>query len=767
MAEVWRAGECCVVVRVSGTVQGVGFRPFVYNLARELGLRGRVWNSSQGVVIELEGPGEAIDKLVEGLRTRAPVLARIEDISTERIRPRGYREFTIVASRSEEGVTLIPPDVAACRECLEDVLDRENRRFRYPFTNCTNCGPRFTIVLCTPYDREKTTMASFQMCRECREEYEDPINRRFHAQPNACPVCGPHLTLLDASGREVVVEDALGAAVSLILDGRLLAIKGLGGFHLACDALNRDAIVLLRRRKRRSHKPLAVMVPDLAWAERLCLVGPEERQLLQSPASPIVLLRRRPDSLAPEEVAPGNRYLGVFLPYTPLHHLLLRGANRPLVMTSGNLTDEPICRESEEALQRLAGIADYFLVHNRGIRSRCDDSVMLVVDGTPLSLRRSRGFVPRPVHLSMKLEAQVLGCGGDLKNSFCLGKDAWAVPSQYIGDLQGYLNARFWKEALEHMSQLLSFRPEIVAHDMHPGYLSTRLALGLECEVTVAVQHHHAHVVSVMAEMGLEEAVGVALDGTGYGPDGTVWGGEFLLSRYDDFERMAHLEQVPMPGGEMAIRQPWRMALSHLHAAFGDAMEELDLPFMKGLDQAKVYRVLQVLRKGVRSPTTSSMGRLFDAVSSLLGLRQEVTYEGQAAVELQMVSEQKVSDSYPVVVADGGRPWRVLTGPIVRSVVEDLLAGVARRTIAGRFHNAVVGIIDAVAARIAQETGVRQAVLSGGVFQNAIISSGARRRLEARGLKVYLPKEMPPNDQGIALGQVLVAAAKEGVTRCV
>jgi hydrogenase maturation protein HypF len=766
MAETRAREDRSVLIRVGGTVQGVGFRPFVYNLARELGLRGRVWNSSQGVLIDLEGLESSIQDFIDGLRRRAPALARVEAVEVEERGPRGFGDFRIETSRSDEGVTLIPPDVATCRECLDDVWNLRDRRFRYPFTNCTSCGPRFTIILGTPYDRERTTMASFRMCEACRREYEDPGDRRFHAQPNACPRCGPRLALLDGEGRPLEVDDPLRAAASLIREGRIVAIKGLGGFHLACNATDREAVMLLRRRKRRPDKPLAIMVPDMEWVERLCILGQEERRLLESPASPIVLMRRRPGCELPEEVAPGNRYLGLFLPYSPLHHILLREVGLPLIMTSGNVTDEPICRDNGEAIERLQKVADCFLVHDRDIRSRCDDSVMMVVEGRSISLRRSRGFVPQPVRLSVILEAGILGCGADLKNSFCLARDSWAVLGQYIGDLQGYLNARFWGEALEHMASLLSFQTEIVAHDMHPGYVSTGLARSMPASAHVAVQHHHAHVVACMAEAHLDEAIGVAFDGTGYGTEGTVWGGEFLASRLEDFERVAHLEQVPMPGGEMAIRQPWRMALSHLHSAFGGDVVDLDIPFLRSLDEVMLSKVLSLVERRVSAPMTSSMGRLFDAVSSILGLRQEVTYEGQAAVDLQMLVHPEERGAYPVVVVDGSRPWQILTGPIIRSIVEDIQEGLPNARIAARFHNTVAAIIHHVVARMAQETGVDNVVLSGGVFQNSILASAASRFLERQGLKVHLPREVPPNDQGIALGQVVVAAAKEGVLRC-
>ncbi len=755
-----------VLIRVRGTVQGVGFRPFVYNLAKGLGLKGRVWNSSQGVFTDVEGLGRSLEAFISGLRTKAPTLASVERVSVEELPREGFRNFEIVASRAEEGTTLVPPDVATCRECYDDIVDRKNRRYRYAFTNCTNCGPRFTIILKTPYDRGKTTMARFVMCPQCSEEYEDPGNRRFHAQPNACPVCGPRITILDGRGRRVTSPDPIAQAVSIIQDGRILAVKGLGGFHLACDAMNRGAVLDLRRRKRRPHKPLAVMVPDESWAERLCVVTEKERELLLSPSRPIVLLRRRAGCPLPRDVAPRNKYVGLFLPYTPLHHLLLSEADRPLIMTSGNLTDEPICRGNDEAVARLKGIADYFLLHDRDIHARCDDSVVMVVDARCVPLRRSRGYVPQPIKLGLTLEAEILGCGADLKNTFCLARGDTAFPGQYIGDLQSYRNTQFWREGLEHMKSLLSFEPEIVAYDLHPGYISTEMARSLDSPQKIAVQHHHAHIASCMAEAHLEEAIGVSFDGTGYGTDGTVWGGEFLLCTFHGFERLAHLEHVSMPGGETAIRQPWRMALSHLHRAYGDAVMELGLPFTKDLDEGKMLKVLSLAKGGFSSPVTSSMGRLFDAVASILEIRHEVTYEGQAAIELQMMAHEGEDGVYPFLLTDGSPPWRIRTEPIIRSVVADLQDGFSRERIAARFHNTVASIISHTLSQIIEERGPKKVVLSGGVFQNSLLLSASRRALKRLKLEVYHPREVPPNDQGISLGQVMVAGAIGGVIRC-
>lgn len=755
-----------LLIHVQGTVQGVGFRPFVYNLAESLGLRGRVWNSSQGVYADVEGPSAALEAFAEGLRSKGPPLSKVESVRSEKRPFRGFSDFRIVASQTAEGTTLVPPDVATCPECYEDIVNPENRRHGYAFTNCTNCGPRFTIIIQTPYDRDKTTMAKFEMCPECMEEYGNPGNRRFHAQPNACPVCGPRLTLLSRKGRRVRAKDPLFGAVSFLKEGRIVAVKGLGGFHLACDAMNREAVIDLRRRKGRPNKPLAVMVPDMKWAERLCVVRDEERDLLLSVKRPIVLVRRKTDCPLVQEVAPGNKYVGLFLPYTPLHHLLLSEVGRPLIMTSGNLSDEPISRGNREAVRRLAEIADYFLAHDRGVHARCDDSVMMIVEGSPVPIRRSRGYVPQPIKLGVTLEAELLGCGADLKNTFCLARGEDALPGQYIGDLQSFKNVEFWREGLDHMKSLYSFEPEVLAFDLHPEYISTNIARTLDVPQKIGVQHHHAHVASCMAESHLTSAIGISFDGTGYGSDGTVWGGEFLLSTFDGFERLAHLDYTLMPGGERAIEQPWRMALSHLYKAYGDKTLDLDLPFLKVLDQEKAPKVLSLIERRVSSPITSSMGRLFDAVASILGIRQEVTYEGQAAVELQMKAHEGEEAVYPFLLTDSSPPWRIQTDPIIRSVVADVQDGISRARIAARFHNTITSMITHTVSRIAEEIRKEPVVLSGGVFQNSYLLSACKRALERLKFDVYHHTEVPPNDQGISLGQVMVAAAVGGVMKC-
>ncbi|MFZ0796949.1 MAG: carbamoyltransferase HypF, partial [Terriglobales bacterium] len=630
-------------IEVSGIVQGVGFRPYVYRLATGRHLRGTIRNTSAGVTIEIQGPAETVQDFVEHLPAEAPPLARITGFTVNELpcvalQIGGDQDFCIVHSHEGEEVrTLISPDVAICPDCLREVFDPNDRRYRYPFINCTNCGPRFTIIRDIPYDRPSTSMAVFPMCPACLAEYENPLDRRFHAQPNACWECGPRVELWDKSGRKIECRDPIVEAVSGLHAGLVVAIKGLGGFHLAVDATNSAAVALLRQRKRRVEKPFAVMVPDLLAAREICRLDGAAATVMQSIQRPIVLLPKKKPSMIPDEVAPFNRYLGIFLPYTPLHYLLLtEGRFKALVMTSGNLSEEPIAIDNREAINRLNGLADYFLVHNRDILLRCDDSVVRVAGGVTRQLRRSRGFVPVPVFLKDD-QPSVLAVGGELKNTICLTKGKHAFLSQHVGDLENVESYRFFHEAIEHLERILEIRPEIVAYDLHPDYFSTKWALQQHGVKLVGVQHHHAHIASCMAENHLEgRVIGFALDGTGYGTDGNIWGGEALIAGYENFERAAHFEYVPLPGGSAAIREPWRMAVSYLAHYFGRDFLKLDIPFVRQLNRPKVELLLRVIEQGVNSPLTSSCGRLFDAVAALVGIRQQVNYEAQAAIELEM-----------------------------------------------------------------------------------------------------------------------------------
>src|SRR5579872_6740488 len=641
-------------IAVSGIVQGVGFRPYVYRLANERQLSGSVRNTAAGVMIEVQGAGEAVDDFLARLPAQSPPLARITAVSVRDLPCNGDRRFEIVASRGQESVrTLISPDVAICADCLRELFDPADRRYKYPFINCTNCGPRFTIVRGIPYDRPLTSMAAFTMCPACQQEYEDPRSRRFHAQPNACWECGPQVELWDGSGERIAAEDPISAAAEQLKHGAVLAIKGLGGFHLAVDATAAAAVERLRERKGRVDKPFAVMVPGMEAAE-FCELDAGAREAVCSAQRPIVLLRKKDPCAIAAAVAPSNRELGLFLPYTPLHYLLLaEGKFSALVMTSGNRSEEPIAIDNAEAVERLRGLPDFFLVHNRDILLRCDDSVVRVSGGGVRQMRRSRGYVPVPIFLAQDVPS-VLAVGGELKNTICLTKGRHAFLSQHVGDLENLQAFQFFAEAVGHLEKVLEIQPQVVAHDLHPDYFSTRWALLQKGVPLVGVQHHHAHIASCMAENQLDgRVIGIALDGAGYGSDGCIWGGELLLADYSGFERAGHLEYVPMPGGEAAVREPWRMAVSYLHRHFGRAFLDLKIPFVQQLDPAKLKVLLTAMERNINSPLTSSCGRLFDAVAALAGIRQRVNYEAQAAIELEMAMDAgKNEPGYDLQVAE-------------------------------------------------------------------------------------------------------------------
>ena len=751
-------------VRVEGVVQGVGFRPHVHRLATELDLAGVVGNDAAGVFIEVEGDAGAVGAFLQRVGTEAPPLAVVERMETTPLPLRGERGFAIAVSDADgDRNVLVAPDVAACDDCLAELADPDDRRVGYPFINCTNCGPRYTIVRDVPYDRPNTTMAPFAMCEACAREYHDPADRRFHAQPVCCAVCGPALRLLDAGGGLLELEgEPIAATARLLADGAVVAIKGLGGYHLAVDATDAQAAATLRARKHREDKPFAVMVADLATAEQLCEVDGGEAALLRDPARPIVLLRRRAAAPVAPAVAPGNRRLGVMLPYTPLHHLLADRLARPVVLTSGNVSDEPIAFRDDDARHRLAGIADAFLLHDREIHMRVDDSVARVVAGRPALLRRSRGYVPRPVGLTTPVRRHVLGVGAELKNTVCLARDRHAFVSHHIGDLENYETFTSFLGAIEHLARLFDVRVEVVAHDLHPEYLSTKHARELEeldGHRLVGVQHHHAHVAACLAENGrTERVIGLALDGLGWGSDGTVWGGEVLVADLGGFERVGHLEPVVMPGAAQAIREPWRMAVAHLDAAFMGAPPE-DLGVV-ARNAERWDDVLAVARSGVNSPVTSSAGRLFDAVAAVLDVRDAITFEGQAAIELEQRAEPGERGSYPLEPVDG-EPLLLPTGALVRAVVEDRRSGTEVGVVAGRFHNTVVDLLVAACARVRAARGLDTVALSGGVFQNVLLLERTAARLEGAGFEVLTHRQVPCNDGGISLGQVAVAAARD------
>ncbi|MFL6191113.1 MAG: carbamoyltransferase HypF [Actinomycetes bacterium] len=749
-------------VRVEGIVQGVGFRPFVHALAGRLGLAGLVGNDAGGVFVEVEGAAETVERFLEALSAEAPPLAVIERVTATPLAPTGTPGFAIAPSKTGgQRQTLVSPDTATCADCLRELADPADRRFRYPFINCTNCGPRFTIVRDVPYDRPATTMASFAMCADCAREYHDPADRRFHAQPVCCPACGPALRLLDRDGR-ATDGDPLAEAAARLRAGAVVAVKGLGGYHLAADAAAEPAVAALRARKHREDKPFAVMVADLDGARSLCLVDPAEEAMLASPRRPIVLLRRLPGAAAAEPVAPGNRSLGVMLPYAPLHHLLLDEVGRPIVLTSGNVSDEPIAYRDADALERLGGIADWFLVHDRPIHVRADDSVVRGFRGRELPLRRSRGFAPQPLALPWPFPRHVLACGAELKHTFCVARDGHAFVSHHIGDLENYETFRSFTEGVGHFRRLFAVDPEVVAHDLHPEYLSTKYALELDGVELEGVQHHHAHVAACLADNGEPgPVIGVAFDGLGFGTDGTIWGGELLVADLRGFRRAGHLEVVPMPGGAAAIREPWRMAAAWLDAALGGQVPERLA--VVGRNRDRWERVLSLARSGTASPATSSAGRLFDAVAAILGVRDAVNYEGQAAVELEQLADPGEPAAYPVRVAAAdarGGPLRLAGTDLVLAVVEDLEVGVAPPLVAARFHNGLAAATVAACQALREESGLGTVALSGGVFQNMLLLERMVAGLERTGFRALVHSRVPPNDGGISLGQAAVAAAR-------
>jgi hydrogenase maturation protein HypF len=806
-------------VQVRGVVQGVGFRPFVYRLAQEEALAGFIGNDTDGVTIELEGTSPSLESFLARLRSEAPPLARIDSVAVREVEPTGETGFRIVASEVLGRMsTGIPADAATCPDCLRELLSPADRRYRYPFLNCTNCGPRYTITRRIPYDRPQTSMASFKMCPACQAEYDDPANRRFHAQPNACWDCGPQLSLVDADGHPLPDEsanqpsneaakkpteqqevsghdfsravnaqeldralapeghdskqfpDLVEQTINLLMNGQILAIKGIGGFHLSVDATNEAAVLRLRQRKHRYGKPLAVMVRDLDAARAICDLSEADERLLTTPARPIVLVRKRESSPIAPSVAPGIPWLGLFLPYAPLHHLLFAdGSLQALVMTSANLSEEPIAIDNDEARARLGAIADAFLMHDREILQRCDDSVTAIVDGVPQLIRRARGFVPLGIPLPLEAPP-LLAVGGHLKNVFALARGPFVYQSQHLGDLENLNGLAFFEESLRHLMRTFEIDPEVVVHDLHPGYLSTEWAKEFARERNlrlIAVQHHHAHIAACMAEHGLEgPVIGLSLDGTGYGTDGRIWGGEVLIARPDGFERWAHLEYVPMPGGDAAVKEPWRMALGALHAAEYD-VESQQLLKLLGAQPSEARVLLRMIERGINSPMTSSLGRLFDAVAAVVLGRRTVDYEAQAAIELEGIAiaepdrfEQGnyVPELYGAE-KESGSVAEIRTGKMWKAILDDLWRGVPASRISARFHAGVAeGFINAAAnARI--ETDVNTVALSGGCIANRRLARLLRGGLEQEGFTVLQHRNVSPGDGGLSYGQVVVAAA--------
>ena len=772
--------ETGVYIHITGIVQGVGFRPFVYNLAARLNLKGWVKNTSAGVEIEVDGEKDILDMFIQKLRDEAPALSSIDEFSASFRPANGFSSFEIRHSESVEGAFQpISPDVSICPDCLRELFEPSDRRYHYPFINCTNCGPRFTIIKDIPYDRPKTTMAGFPLCPDCEREYIDPTNRRFHAQPVACPVCGPKvwLEMQNAeSGMQIDESDAIEKTRKLLANGNIVAIKGLGGFHLACDATNAQAVIELRNRKLRVDKPFALMMPDIETTEQHCFVSEAECELLQSTARPIVLLKKKPESTIVEEVSPRQDWLGVMLPYTPLHYLLFADSIHPssfiippLVLTSGNLSEEPIATDNDDARKRLSKLADAFLMHDRDIHIRCDDSVARVfseqlsvnskkTDHWSLMtypLRRSRGYSPFPVKLPFNVP-QLLAAGSELKNTFCITNGNYAFLSHHIGDMENYETLKSFEQGVEHFERLFRVKPEAIACDMHPNYLATRYATERaerENLPLFSIQHHHAHIAACMAEHGLNEPViGVSFDGTGYGEDGAIWGGEFLVGDYKSFQRAAHLEYFPLPGGDAAIRKPARTALALLWSLGLEWDERLESVQEFSAEDRTILRAQ--LEKKINTPMTSSMGRLFDAAAALAGVRQKVNYEGQAAIEFEALADSAEAGIYSFGVESG----LVGVRGVVEALVKDAAAGIPIQKISARFHNGLAESVRETVGKISLETGLGAVVLSGGVWQNITLLRRTLALLGKVGFKVYIHREVPTNDGGLSLGQAAIAA---------
>jgi len=778
-------------IHISGIVQGVGFRPFVYGLATRLALKGWVRNTSAGVDIEVDGDKDILDSFLKALRDESPPLSQIDELNASFEPPSGFSAFDIVHSESiPSAFQPISPDVSICDDCLREMLDPSDRRYRYPFINCTNCGPRFTIIKDIPYDRPKTTMAPFTMCPDCEREYKDPLNRRFHAQPVACPVCGPHVWLeVQNTEGGMQNDDAIAETCRLLAEGKILAIKGLGGFHLACDATNAKSVSELRQRKLRVDKPFALMMPDMEIIERHCYVSEAERELLTSSARPIVLLKRKTESNIAQEVAPNQDWIGVMLPYTPLHHLLFADRNarfilpmkdlsnsdinvalrNPLVMTSGNLSEEPIATDNAEARERLSSLADAFLIHNRDIHIRCDDSVVRVFEDNRqpsfenrksfYPIRRSRGYSPFPVKLPFDVP-QILAAGSELKNTFCITNKNYAFLSHHIGDMENYETLKSYEQAVEHFERLFRVKPETIAYDLHPNYLATRYALERaerENILTIGVQHHHAHIAACMVEHGLDGSrpvIGVSFDGTGYGEDGAIWGGEFLIADYKSYQRAFHLEYFPLPGGDASIKKPARTALALLWSLGIDWDERL--ASVKELSESERALLRTQLEKKINTPLTSSMGRLFDAVAALAGVRQKVNYEGQAAIEFESLADSDDAESYSLALNQD----EVQVRGVVEALIKDVMAGIPTSQISARFHNSLAEGVRMIVQRISQDSGIREVALSGGVWQNITLLRRTLSLLENDGFEVYIHREVPPNDGGLSLGQAMIAASR-------
>ena len=747
-------------IEIRGVVQGVGFRPWVYQLAHRDGIAGRVLNDSRGVLIDAFGASEALDRFLDDLAAGGPPAARVRELEWSSIPFEPVSDFMIVQSEpSATKRVTIPPDLATCSDCLAEVLDPTNRRYLYPFTNCTNCGPRYSIVRGVPYDRNKTTMSAFEMCDDCRREYENPLDRRFHAQPNACPKCGPHMTAHSPEGREIATYDAVQFASRAIRAQLIVAVKGLGGFHLACDATSSLAVVRLRERKHREAKPLAVMVRDLAAAEELAILSDTERNLLTSVERPIVLVRQRPHTSLAPELTGDNPLIGLFLPYTPLHHIFLRECGRPLVMTSGNIAEEPMVTRNGDAIDQLNAIADVFLLHDREIETRVDDSVVRVIDAQPTMFRRARGYVPRGIEVATDFAEPVLACGGHLKNTFCIGAGNAAFLGPHIGDLETVDTLRAYEAAILQMKEFVGVEPKVFAHDLHPQYFSTLYALAQHNVRTIGVQHHHAHIASVMAEHRLSgPVVGIAYDGTGFGTDNTSWGSEVMIATAAEYRRFATFRALPLAGGDQAIRQVWRLALALLDEAFDGEPPLHAIPLFRDMPRRGIDAVRSMIAKNLNSPLARGAGRYFDAIGAVALSMADSHYEGEVAFQLNMAADPEERGVYPVVIHDGVSPWEIDFRPVMKAAVEDLISGRSAATISARFHNTLAAATIEVTRAALNAAGDVPVVLGGGCFQNVRLAEEIIGALRPRH-RIYMNHEVPPGDGGLALGQALVANA--------
>jgi len=746
------------IIVVEGIVQGVGFRPFVYNSANAFGLKGWVNNNSQGVTIDVEGALKDLNEFVKCLENNSPPLAKIAKITIKNEELFNYSGFEIKESEKSLGkTTFISPDIATCSECAQDILNINNRRHDYAFTNCTNCGPRFSIIQELPYDRDKTTMSEFKMCKKCHKEYSDPANRRFHAQPNACDECGPELWIEDNKGSILEIEDPIGFAQNRLREGKIFAIKGLGGFHLACDGLNETAVQQLRERKKRPCKPLAIMTKDIETVKNYCEVNPLEEKMLTGIKKPIVILNQNKSGDLPRNIAPKQNTLGVMLPYTPIYILLFSEILEVLIMTSANVNGLPIEYQDDSARKSLAGIVDYFLMYNRDIHVPVDDSVLKVVRNEQTMIRRARGFVPEAFKADHM--RNILACGSNMKNTFCISKEGSLFLSQFNGDLENLETYEHYRENVEHFKKIFSFAPQFIAHDLHPGYMSTRYALEYDLP-RIGVQHHHAHIVSNMFENNLEQKViGVCFDGTGYGSDGKIWGGEFLICDRLDYKRVAHLDYIKMPGGEKAIKEPWRMAVSYLYKALSAQSSQKEVgDRIFELYGKQAINLINILNSNINCPETSSMGRLFDAMASIIGVTDVVTYEGQASIELEALSEIEIEEAYDYKVMKQDN-YIIEPDDIIIEALNDKIKGISGKMIASKFQNTIVNFTVNLCLRIREDSGLKEVALSGGVFQNSFLLGKICRNLKQNDFVVHTHKNLPSNDGGVAIGQIVIASA--------